>query len=126
MPGLTLNAEPEGLSNSYWMSTVVLSPALGIEKEDLLSDLAARDIDARPFFYPLSAIPAFYDQPESARARAENVVAARISPYGVNLPSAAVLDADSVGQIADILIEVLGEGRSGVRRPPSSVGRRVA
>lgn len=55
---MTLNAEPPGTRNSYWMTTIVLDPAIGIEKTCLAKRLAARGVDTRPFFHPLSSLPA--------------------------------------------------------------------
>jgi perosamine synthetase len=121
IPGVKMNAEPPGVSNSYWMSTVVLSPSLGIEKETLLGELSDRGIDARPFFYPLSTLPALRDRPEAARARRENVVAASVSPFGINLPSAASLGRDDIERVSDAFSAIVGRERSGVHkstRPP--------
>ena len=56
-----LNPDVEGLANSYWMTTVVFDPKLGLRKEQLIPALKHRAIDVRPFFYPLSAIPAYRD-----------------------------------------------------------------
>ena len=48
--GIALNAEPEDTKNSYWMSTIVVDPALGWTKEALATSLADDGIDTRPFF----------------------------------------------------------------------------
>ncbi len=56
---VTLNPHVEGLENSYWMSTVVFDAALGATKEKLVPLMREHGVDTRPFFYPLSAIPAF-------------------------------------------------------------------
>lgn len=52
--GITLNVEPAGTRNSYWMVTAILDATLGIDKEELIKRLAEKNIDSRPFFYPLS------------------------------------------------------------------------
>jgi len=83
---ITLNCEPPGTKNSYWMVTAIFDPKLGLLKEDIIQMLKEKGIDSRPFFYPLSSQPA-YDSFASAReAREQNGVAYRVSPYGVNLP----------------------------------------
>src|SRR5262249_19308185 len=56
---LTLNAEPEGRKNSYWMSTVVVDPERGLRKEAVGAALSEHGIDTRPFFHPLSSLPAY-------------------------------------------------------------------
>lgn len=102
-PWGSLNPDVTGLDNSYWMSTILLDPALQITKDVLIPRLEADGVSARPFFYPLSAIPAFRGMPEAERARANNPVAYAISPYGVNLPSALSLTQDDVAQVVSVL-----------------------
>ncbi len=93
---VTLNPHVEGLENSYWMSTVVFDAALGATKEKLVPLMREHGVDTRPFFYPLSAIPAFRDTPEAATARQRNRNAYAIAPYGINLPSALNLERGDV------------------------------
>jgi perosamine synthetase len=104
----SLIADIPGLFNSYWMTTVIIDSALGLTKEELVPRMRARGIDVRPFFYPLSMIPAFRETPEAARARDQNCVAQRLSPYGVNLPSALNLDRASIAKVCGELRETLG------------------
>jgi perosamine synthetase len=101
--GITLNAEPDGTTNSVWMVTAVMDAALGWRKEDLADALAAAGIDTRPFFYPLSSLPAYADSPQVAVAAKRNLVAYDISPRAINLPSALSLTEDQVGFVCDRL-----------------------
>jgi len=103
-----LNPDVPGLFNSYWMTTVVLYPSLKIGKENIIPRLKSKGVDARPFFHPLSAIPAFRDTREASTARDRNGVAYSISPYGINLPSALSLDEPAVGHVCAILREEVG------------------
>jgi perosamine synthetase len=98
-----LNPDVPGLYNSYWMTTVLLDRALGIKKETLVPVLRQKGVDVRPFFYPLSMIPAFRDTPEAKIARERNRNAYSISPYGINLPSALALDEFTVEHVCVIL-----------------------
>jgi perosamine synthetase len=107
LPGATLNCESAGTKNSYWMATLVLDPSRGLRKEELLTRLAADGIDARPFFYPLSSLPAYAHCPQAALARRRNRVAYRISPYGVNLPSALSLTEEQVEFVSDRVWEAV-------------------
>jgi perosamine synthetase len=97
---LTFNAEPAGTSNSFWMTTVVIDPALGIAKEALAARLAMSGVDTRPFFHPLSSLPAFERELDAPRARRDNRVAQQISPFGINLPSALTLDEVAIDRVA--------------------------
>lgn len=111
LPGVTLNAEPAGTKNSYWMSTVVLDPSLGIDKTELANRLSARGVDTRPFFHPLSSLAAYESRPEAVKARSRNGVSYRVSPYGVNLPCALSIEREDVRLVAKALRESLA-GRS--------------
>lgn len=109
LAGITLNAEPAHTVNSYWMVTVLLDRDRGIEKETLIARLAERGVDSRPFFYPLSALPAFADLPEAAEARARNRISYALSPYGVNLPSGLTLTHALVEEVCKALKSALSD-----------------
>ena len=112
VPGITLNAEPEDTDNAYWMVTTVID---GVDKAWLASELGAQGIDTRPFFEPLSGLPAYAHLPSAARAREANAVVRSISPYAINLPSALRLNEADVEVICAALLAVLGD-RVGPRR----------
>lgn len=57
--GISMNPEPAGTENGYWMPTVVFEKSTGVTSERLRAAFAADNIDARVFFHPLSAIPPF-------------------------------------------------------------------
>ncbi|MEE8550519.1 MAG: DegT/DnrJ/EryC1/StrS family aminotransferase [Gemmatimonadota bacterium] len=105
--GLRLNAEPEGTLNTYWMVTAIVDRHFGLGKRELMERLDERNIDARPFFHPLSSIPAYADTEEARVARERNVVSYEISPYGINLPSAMELTREQVAFVSDSLKEIL-------------------
>ena len=108
-PGITLNAEPEGTRNSYWMTTMVLDPAVGLTKAEIMDLLERRGVDSRPFFHPLSAIPAYAGVAGTGEAAGRNCVSYRIAPYGVNLPSALSLDAPAIDRVCDAILDVLAD-----------------
>ncbi len=105
--GVTLNDEPPETKNSYWMITVVLDPKFNLPKEQLIKLLSERNIDSRPFFYPLSSIPAYAQTESAQRASERNRTSYGLSAYGVNLPSAMNLTEEMVGYVCDSLIEIL-------------------
>ncbi len=105
--GITLNAEPEGVRNTYWMTTVVLDPQLGISKQTMMDRLSRDGIDTRPFFHPLSSIPAYEHSEAAHQARKRNTVAYRISPYALNLPSALSLGKPEIKTVCASLINAL-------------------
>lgn len=109
--GITLNAEPEGTRNVFWMVTVVLDPELGLNKTQLMEKLRERGMDTRPFFHPLSSIPAYQDSEQAHIARQRNLVAYRISPYALNLPSALCLEQDDIANVCRVLKNLLDAGK---------------
>jgi perosamine synthetase len=101
--GLTLNVEPPGTKNSYWMVTAIWDAAYRITKESLMATLSQDGIDTRPFFYPLSSLPAYAATPDAPRAKRENRVAYDLSPRGINLPSGLSLTATDVSRVCKAL-----------------------
>jgi perosamine synthetase len=106
---LTLNAEPEGSYNSYWMVTALIDRGLGLSVDTLRQQLDQRGINTRPFFHPLSALPAFGDQAHVAGARELNPVAYDLAGRGLNLPSALRLGQPEVSLVAAAVREVIDE-----------------
>lgn len=100
--GITLNFEPDGTKNSYWMVSIILDQKFGIKKEELFYKMQEQDISCRPFFFPLSAIPAFYESVEAEKARERNRVSYGISPFGVNLPCGMNMDEEMVRYVCDV------------------------
>ncbi len=103
MEGVTLNHEPANTKNTFWMVTAVLDPMLEWPKERLMSSLENEGIDSRPMFHPLSSLPAYEGQAEAAVARKRNEVSYRLSPWGINLPSAMNLEREHVQRVVDTI-----------------------
>ena len=94
--GVTLNTEPAGTLNPYWMVTAI---AQAHDKQDLADHLAAHGISTRPFFFPLSSLRAYAEAKDSPRARENNATSYAISPHGINLPSALTLTEADVDRV---------------------------
>ena len=107
---VTLNAEPPGTTNSYWMVTAILAPELGRTKDDVMPQLRERGIHTRPFFDPLSSLDPFRDSEAGRAAATRNAVSYRLGRYGINLPSALSLTQDDVAYACEHLAETLGLG----------------
>lgn len=113
IPLVTLNNEPPETKNSYWMVTVVLDKQFNLDKFKLMNLMSERGIDCRPFFFPLSSIPAYDSSPEALRASRSNSVAYSISECGLNLPSAMNLTQEKVDYVCDSLLDILDKARNG-------------
>jgi perosamine synthetase len=115
LPGIALNNPGDGIDGTFWMVTVVLDPEIGIPKEALIEHLMKRGIGARPFFYPLSSLPAYDASPDAVRARERNGVAYALSPYGLNLPSGYNMTEALVDHVCAVFRQAL-EGSSATTR----------
>ena len=116
IPGLTLNVEPPGFVNSYWMTTVVLDPSFGLSTVDIRSRFDEYGIDVRPFFHPLSSLPAFAGYPNVQEAQRSNEAAYSIGPRAFNLPSALQLSEAQVERVCELLKMFLGVSQAGSLR----------
>jgi len=108
--GITLNYERLGTKNTYWMITAILDSKYNLKKEALITLLDKHGIDSRPFFFPLSSIPAFANHPQAELARQRNKISYALSPYGINLPSGLYLTQEKVNYVANALKEILKIG----------------
>jgi len=103
--GINLNHEAEWVKNTYWMVTAILDEKLGAQKPELIERLKEKGIDARPFFNPLSTLPAY--QGVLPEPQPQNTVSLSLSPFGINLPSALNLTQEQVYYVADALKKCL-------------------
>ena len=65
-------------------------------------------IDTRPFFHPMSKLPAYADNPSAKGAGARNPVAYDISPRSINLPSAMRLTEADIDRVATTFRAIIG------------------
>lgn len=105
---VTLNHEAPETKNSYWMVTAIVDKKVGIEKDRLIALMAEKNIDCRPFFYPLSSLPAYQHLEQAKQAAQRNKVSYDISPYGLNLPSALNMTEEKVRYVCHAFKSILG------------------
>ena len=110
-PGICLNDTPEHIKSNYWMNTVTWDPSVyPIKKEEIMRKMKQQwNIDTRPFFYPLSSLPAYSNRREKAYDE-ENNIAYSLTPYGINLPSSMKIDEKTVEFVALKFISALELG----------------
>ena len=107
LDGVSFNAEATGSTNTYWMVTAVVDRRYGLMTRNLMDQLDDANIESRPFFLPLSSLPAFAAVPDSTPAAIRNVVAHDISQRAVNLPSALLLSESQVDRACTAFTAVL-------------------
>ena len=102
LDGLTMNPEPSGTQNGYWMPSVVFAAETGINRDRALAAFAAQAIDARVFFRPLSSLPMFEPVPS-------NVVSYDIPGRAVNLPSYHDMTTQQQSTVMQVIEQLLQE-----------------
>src|SRR5262249_41024156 len=110
LQGVALNAEPPGTFNSYWMITAVPDADFGLDKFAIMAEMDKRNIDTRPFFTPLSQLPALADRPQAKRFLPSETAGSRIAAHGVNLPSGYHMTEALVDLVCGAFREVLAQG----------------
>jgi len=87
----------ENRTKITWLVSVLLKD--NIDRDDFIGKLKGKGIDARPFFYPLSAMNIYKEY-----CRFETPVARKLSKMGLNLPTYESLK--DVNEIKGIMIDV--------------------
>jgi perosamine synthetase len=105
--GLLLNTEPRDGCNGAWCTTVVFDRSYGISKMAAMAAMTKANIPARPFFFPLSFLPAFGGTEKTGRA--QNPVSYDVSERGICLPSALNMTEDGIATVCDVVFKLIDE-----------------
>lgn len=97
---LTMNPEPKGTVNGYWMPSIVVAQDQVFDREALLSAFKGDNIDGRVFFWPLSMLPMFEPVPS-------NTVSHGLYSRAVNLPSYHGLTETDMDRVIGVVREAL-------------------
>lgn len=95
------NPEPPYTKNSFWMPTIIFDESVQIQRDNLIRQMAKRNISMRPFFYPISSMPMF-------KEKRENKVSYAIYERGLNLPSYFDLTWEDVRYVCETLKQLIG------------------
>lgn len=100
------NPEPPGGVNGAWITGLVFGKSHKMTKLDAMEKLIKLGLPARPFFYPLSSLPAY----PGCREKYEplNPIAYDVSSRGINLPGAANLTEEQIDKFCDGIKIILG------------------
>jgi perosamine synthetase len=110
LPDIQFNAEPTDGFNSVWITGLVFGKSHNLSKPDAIAAMEKLGLPLRPFFYPLSSLPAYPGM--EAKYRARNVNAYDISARGVNLPGALNMTEDQIDAMCEGLRKVLKGARA--------------
>jgi perosamine synthetase len=98
---LRMNPEPPDTTNGYWMPTIVVDEAVPFDRDALLAEFAANNIDGRVFFWPLSGLglPGLRAEPTP--------VAHAIYGRALNLPSYHDIEEADIERVVGVLRRVI-------------------
>lgn len=108
-PDLSLNPDHPDVYNSYWMTTASFSEDLGLDKFQIIQHLKGMGISTRPFFDPLSSLPAYKNAKDGSRARESNRTTFLLAQKAINLPSAASLSFQDISMVYRAIDNLVGE-----------------
>lgn len=99
--GVAMNPEHPDTINGAWMPTVVFDASTGVSRDELKAAFQLENIDARVFFWPLSALDAFSSVHSNAHAQS-------IPERAINLPSYHDIDDEDMNRVCDTVERVVG------------------
>ena len=95
-----MNPEYPYTKNGYWLPTVIFDKSLKFNRNAFFGFMKSNNIDSRPFFYPLSALPMF-------EKKKENTISYDIYERGINLPSYHDMTKENVQKVSKVIFEYL-------------------
>lgn len=97
--GIKLNYEAPWAKNVYWMVCLEVEGYTEKQRDELMKRLKEKNIDTRPYFYPLSDMPMF--------EKTDTPIAHKVYQRGLNLPSYFDITREEVNYICSTIKEVL-------------------
>ncbi len=96
IPGIVLPPEAEWAFSVYWMYSILVTGDYPLHRDELMKKLRSKNIDSRPFFYPIHVQPPY-------QCAQSLPVAECLSQQGINLPSAVTLTEQDIDRIAAVI-----------------------
>jgi perosamine synthetase len=85
-----------------WLFCITVdSSKYGYSRDELMSLLALKGIDTRPFFIPLHTLPPFREKSMQRREKLD--ITLKLSSSGINLPTFNLMDEGSISKVCDII-----------------------
>lgn len=107
IPDVQLNQDPPDGRNGAWCTALVFGRSHGLDKEYVIQELTKMGFEGRPFFYPLSSMPAYGG--ESAEKRNRNPVAYDVSQRGICLPASFKTSDEELLAYSNAIRSILGK-----------------
>ncbi len=105
IPDVYFNPEPKNIFNGVWCTAMVFGKSYNVTKEYIMQQLNQMGLPSRPFFYPLTLLPAFGAKVEAGRKNSP--VAYDVSERAINLPCAFTVDEKQIEIMSDAIKTIL-------------------
>ena len=106
IPDLLMNPEPEAGINGAWATAIVFGKSHKMTRDKAMIEMPKIGLPTRPFFYPLSSLPAYPNR--EVDGRKNNPVAYSVSERGINLPCALNLTEEDLDLMSAGIHKLLG------------------
>lgn len=107
IPDVYLNPEPPEGRNGAWCTALIVGESYRLHKEDVIEELVKRGFEGRPFFYPLSSMPAYGG--ESSEKKSRSPVAYDVSSRGICLPASFRTSDEELLAYSNAIRSILGK-----------------
>jgi perosamine synthetase len=96
IPGIILPAEEEWARSVFWLFNILLRPEINKKRDDLMALLSQEEVESRPIFYPIPAMPPYQGQGSFP-------VSEQLSACGISLPSGFKLTHSQQDNIINVV-----------------------
>jgi perosamine synthetase len=101
--GITLPPEADWAKNIYWLYSILIQEDFGTSRDELVSELAKRGIETRPFFIPMHKQPVFK---KMGLTSGDFPIADELCAKGICLPSSSSLEERQIRYVCDSIREI--------------------
>jgi perosamine synthetase len=97
--GIKLNYKASWAKNVYWLISIEIDGYIESQRDEFIQKLKTKNIDSRPYFYPLSDMPMYEN--------ADTPMTHKVYQRGLFLPSYFDITKDEVNYICKEIINIL-------------------
>lgn len=96
--GIRVSSQSDYCKSIHWMTSIIVDET--IDRDFIIKELKKRNIDSRPFFYPMSYFGYF-------NTDVKNKISMKLSRKGINLPSGVCLNQNDIKWTAKCIKEII-------------------
>lgn len=97
-PGIFFQKEADYAQSNWWMFSILVDrKKFGRSRDELMAHLKTKNIETRPFFYPMHLLPPY----KKGNKPSDFPVTKNIADQGMNLPTYASLNKDQIKYIVE-------------------------